>query len=129
MSRPTRSICHAVLATAFCGVTAPLAGAVSRYTVTDLGALGGTFSGASSINNFGQILGTAHVVGTPDRRLFIWQNGVITDIGSPGDGAWAGEINDLGQVTGNYTRPGTALHHAFLYENGQVTDLGTLGGG
>ena len=84
MSRRITSSCCAAFALALCETAVP--GAEARYTITDLGSLGGTFSGASSINNRGEILGTAHIGGPEaNRHLFVWHNGVMTDIGSPGE--------------------------------------------
>jgi len=61
-------------------------------------------------------------------HAFTWQDGVMTDIGSPGPhGADALDINDRGQVVGEFV---TASAHsgAFLWQDGVMTDLGTLGG-
>ncbi len=55
-----------------------------RYTVTDLGALGGSFSIAFGINNAGQIGGQANVTGDGSAHGFLWVRGHMTDLGTLG---------------------------------------------
>ena len=92
-----------------------------RYTVTDLGTLGGEWSDASSINDVGQIAGASD--STVGRRAFLYDNGTMTDLGTLGgnDSYAYGGINESGQIAG------TSRSHAFLYDSGTMTDLGTLG--
>jgi len=134
--------------------------------IIDLGTLGGgPESGASSVNKRGQVVGWA-INRVPDpnslffsgneynyyqpieqyqTRAFLWQNGVMTDLGTLGTGkdAWAQAINDNGQITGiSYTNTtvnkvptgcgfqGTLIptEDPFFWENGKMTDMGGLGG-
>ncbi len=53
-----------------------------HYTVTDLGTLGGTFGFAEGINNKGLVDGVATLPGDNNQHVFLWQNGVITDVGT-----------------------------------------------
>ncbi len=75
-------------------------------------------SNATGINNLGQ------VVGTSDNHAFLWENGVMTDLGTPG-GSWSAGlgINDLGQVVG-YGGGADGQLHGFLWDAGVMTDLG-----
>ncbi|MEQ9624207.1 MAG: PEP-CTERM sorting domain-containing protein [Coleofasciculus chthonoplastes F1-TOW-03] len=113
--------------------------AASMYTVTDLGTLSGRENDPHvpiSINNVGQIVGRSGLLFDEDRRAFLWDNGVMTDLGSlEGLRSEALDINDSGQIVGHseINTPGFfpyAIYpsHAFLWENGVMTDLGTLGG-
>jgi probable HAF family extracellular repeat protein len=77
---------------------------------------------AHSINNAGQ------VVGTSDSRAFLWQDGVMTDLGALAGVPYteASHINDAGQVSGLASTD--IAVHAVVWDQGQVTDLGTLPG-
>lgn len=117
-----------------------------RYSVIDLGTLGGFYSQASAINNRGEIVG---VSGTARKtkhttsyrfisHAFLWQKGKMRDLGSlGGDNSTALALNDRGDVVGYSELPNTEsyqshsqiwLLHAFLYTNGKMRDLGTLPG-
>jgi probable HAF family extracellular repeat protein len=84
-------------------------------TMTDLGSLGGTMSGACGINNRGQVVGSAE---TYDycQHAFLWQNGTMTDLGTL-PGGWSSSacgINNLGQVVGE-SLTADGLWHAVLW--------------
>ena len=112
--------------------------------IINLGTLGGNESSAFSVNNRGQVVGVA-VNTTPDPfsflvtqlRAFLWQNGVMRDLGTLGTGndAWALFVNERGQIAGfsntNATpnpTTGVPTQDPFLWDHGTMLDLGTLGG-
>jgi probable HAF family extracellular repeat protein len=97
--------------------------------IVDLGSFGGNQNLALDINNWGQITGFA-LNATPDpfsfaggtqTRAFLWQNGVLRDLGTLGGPDSFGQyVNDRGQVAGfshiNSTpmlRPGCQLPTRF----------------
>jgi probable HAF family extracellular repeat protein len=104
-------------------------------TMTDLGNLGGIWTGATAINDRGQIVGYA---GLPamggnlyPETAFLYENGVMRDLGglvSDPDrefGSAARGINNLGQVVG-VAGAGLSANHGFLYDDGRMTDLNAL---
>lgn len=108
-------------------------------TMISLGTLGGTIGGPTApgaqgsvmINNRGQIIGTSSLAGDQSTHGFVWENGVMTDLGTFGGvNSFPVWINDVGEIVGEADLVGSAvthLHHAFLWKNGLMTDLGTLG--
>jgi probable HAF family extracellular repeat protein len=102
--------------------------------MTGLGNLGGPWSAATSINDYGQVvgfLGVSSLPGDPGEiyptTAFLYANGEMTVFGgtTPAWSSLAYDINNLGQVVGAF-RPEPGIDHAFLYENGELTDLNTL---
>src|SRR3990172_2725835 len=94
-----------------------------------LGTLGGSYSGASAINEKGQVIGSSNIaVGKWFEHAFLYSNGKMTDLSLGGTDSWAYDINEKGQVVGYSFTTGDLAVHAFLYGDGMITDLGTLGG-
>ena len=97
-----------------------------RYTVTDLGTLGGA-SEAFAISNNGQVAGK-YLAGN-NYLAFFWNDGVMQGLGTlGGSSSEAHGVNDAGQVVG-YSLTGNGRNHAFLWQNGAMQDLGTFPGG
>jgi probable HAF family extracellular repeat protein len=126
--------------------------------IIDLGTLdGGYESVAHAVNSKGQvvglslntipdansIIGSFYGIGFQQTRAFLWQNGVMQDLGTLGTGtnAVALLINESGQVAGDSytsTDPSPSCNYrgnvfplttgGFLWEKGKMTDLGGLGG-
>jgi probable HAF family extracellular repeat protein len=134
------------------GITDPVSGLQEARAVLwkadqliDLGTVGGNIVLPQTLNNVGQVVGGFEDT-TPDpfslfgfptqTRAFLWQNGVMKDIGTlGGPDAFPFSINEHGQAAGmSYTNAvpnattGIPTLEPFLWQNGQMISLGTLGG-
>jgi probable HAF family extracellular repeat protein len=92
----------------------------------DLGALGGSNSGARDINEAGYVVGYATASSYPDpwvSHAFLWDGSNMQDLGTlGGNSTVALLINNNNQVAGiSGTYPS---RNAFFWEDGQMTDLG-----
>lgn len=101
-----------------------------RYSLTDLGTLGGSLTNVTAINDRGQIVGwsdTATVVS----HAFLFSGTAMSDLGTLGGGiSQSNAINGSGVVVGAAAiPPGNATEHAFAWADGSLSDLGTLAGG
>jgi probable HAF family extracellular repeat protein len=102
----------------------------------DLGTLGGYDAFGAAINDRGQLVGSSQISKTVDptlgfvrQHVFMWTNGVMTDLGTLGGGLGYPEgITDQGAVFGLTTLVGEQHVHAFLWQHGVMTDLGVLKG-
>lgn len=98
-----------------------------------LGSLGGqTYNIPQAINNKTQVVGGSDLSGDTVQHAFLWENGVMKDIGKnplPGYPSSIAEgVNDLGQVVGVASeQPWYGGNNtAFLWQDGVMTDLNTL---
>lgn len=136
--RPTLLSSLLTCTTALAGTPA-LAG--TGYTFVDLGTLGGDHSGAMGMNDQGQIVGWSTIPGcttgngAPCKRAFLWENGVMTDLGflAGDEGSIARAINDNGLIVGNSERDvlnASGTYHAVTFSVGNApTPLPDLGHG
>lgn len=126
-----------------------------RYTVIDLGTLGGVFgSSAHSINNKGWIAGVANLSGDTVEHAALWRDGVVTDLGTLGGDNSNVDFpvkNDSGLIVGFaqtstidplgenfcvfFCTPSAGACNGsnqscrgFRWRNGVMDPLGTLGG-
>ena len=107
--------------------------------IRDIGTLGGPDAGPSQggINQRHDLIaGSSYInsipnpgTGIPTQDPFLWQNGVMTDLGSLGGTIGGAQVaNNRGQVIGGSNLAGDVISHAFFWDRGVMTDLGTLGG-
>ena len=100
--------------------------AQSRYTISDLGTLGGKTSAALGVNNRGEVIGQADLPGnTGSFHAFIYKFGKMEDLGTLG-GLYssANGLNDFGEVVGDASIPNDNYFHAFFHRFGRTLDLG-----
>jgi probable HAF family extracellular repeat protein len=102
----------------------------------NLGTLGGPDSLAAFVDQQGQVAGESFTNATPNPATgvptmdpFLWQNGVMKDLGTLG-GTFgnANWMNSTGEVVGQSDLAGDQTSHPFLWNGHRLVDLGTLGG-
>ncbi len=119
-----------------------------RYDVIDLGALGGTYSQAFSVNSKRVVSGQASLA-DGDWHATLWQNGHTRDLGTLGglNSSVFGSPNAIGQVVGEAETSNSDPNGedfcgfyasgapwsgttclGFLWQHGSMTPLTTLGG-
>lgn len=103
----------------------------SNGAAQDLGTLGGTMSVGSALNNAGQVVGMASLLGDGEFHAFASGGNNLLDLGTLGGSfSSANGLNDAGTVVGQSdSSPGGSSYRAFrLASGGGMQDLGTLGG-
>jgi len=90
------------------------------YEAIDLGTLSeGRSAQATAINGNGQVVGWSD----NPARAFLWENGVMIDLGTLGGYSRPTDINNDGQVVGLSTVDGSETWHPFLWSDGVMSDL------
>jgi probable HAF family extracellular repeat protein len=93
--------------------------------MTDLGTLGGTFSGGLDVNESGQVAGTS-TVNEQVARGFLYSRGKMIDLGSLGGGtSQAYALNNWGVVVGQ-SFDASYSSRGFIYARGKMVDLNRL---
>jgi probable HAF family extracellular repeat protein len=73
---------------------------ISNYEAIDIGTLGGNNAWPNDVNDFGQIVGSS-LTASGARHAFLWENGVMRDLGTMGHVASeAQRINNAGVISG-----------------------------
>ncbi len=97
-----------------------------RYTVTDLGTLGGAASRAMALNDAGVVVGLS--LDAEGRiQAFRWVEGTMTRLGEAAE-TQAFAINADGLVAGQAVVRDDTAHAVLFRPDGTLLDLGTLGG-
>ena len=111
---------------ALIGLGTPANAQAPRYSITDLGTLGGGSAKGYSINASGQVTGAAVTAGGVFHAFLYAPGSGMTDLGTLGGGSSTGyAINASGQVTGVAVTANGTLH-AFLYAKHVMRDLNSM---
>lgn len=108
--------------------------AQAKYSITDLGTLGGNNSIPYWITNTGDVIGVSDTgqfdsFSNPIDHAFRWSKGVMQDLGTLGGNNSTGfGGNEERQLAGIADVTGGATSHGFLWQDGAMTDLGALNG-
>jgi probable HAF family extracellular repeat protein len=108
---------------------------LDKGKMSDLGTLGGSTSSAGTVSNNGIVIGESDIstaidpmFGIPQFHGFVWNRGVLTDMGEIFGGHFnlPFGINNQGDIIGAADVAGDLTGHAFIIRGGKLTDLGTL---
>lgn len=99
-----------------------------EYEITELGTLGGIWSGPAQIDNEGRVVGGS-TIHSGAWHAFRWEDGVIQDLGVPGDYlvSSATAFNSGRRIVG-YANGQYQSQYAYMWEDDVWTYLGTLPG-
>ena len=77
-----RSLSYMVIAALCAAAPSMAAWGQSHYSVTQLPALGGTFSSGNSIDDLGLVSGVSNLTGDAYGHAALWLNGSVHDLGT-----------------------------------------------
>jgi probable HAF family extracellular repeat protein len=98
-----------------------------RYTIQDLGTLGGPTSSANAISQQGAIVGDSNRAQGDPLHAVAWVDGAITDLGGFSDAAlsYASAVNSEGVACGTAEKKDGG-GHAVVWKGGHLHDLSAL---
>jgi probable HAF family extracellular repeat protein len=100
-----------------------------KYTITDLGTLGGSDSWSDALNDSGEVVGGSTRAGGLPVQAYIYRNGLMGGLGSLGGLSLALGFNNAGVVVGRSNLSDNVTSRAFRWDSSAgMVDLGTLGG-
>lgn len=131
MNRVLLCAVHLVMASCICHAQVKSGPAIGRYSIVDIGTLGGKKSWANCVNDRGQVVGSALTIEGVS-HAFLYERGTIKQLDDAGRfGCQALGINRQGQVVGAVSvtlKSNEVTFVGFVYRNGKLKRMGTLGG-
>ena len=131
LSKSVGILCLVIATLATTGATAQVP-ASGRYSVTDLGTLGGPSSEASGLNNLGEVVGSS-LTAAGVSHAFLYRNGGMVDLGTlpGGTHSYGSAIADSGEVVGysginTYGPEFREFTQGFVWQGDAMRPLGAL---
>ena len=105
---------------------APTEGQTRRYTISDLGTLGGDRSRAVSLNNSGAVVGSSQTA-DGNTHGFYARNGVMIDLGTlGGKNSEASRISESGVIIGRAETADGTFHSFVSFNGSELWDLSAI---
>lgn len=96
-------------------VTVESAESAPRYRLEDIGTLGGGAAEVAGVNDSGVVTGSSQLPNSGTVHAFVWQSGILRDLGPVANQSFARDVDGAGRVLGVTAVGGPNPNSAFVW--------------